>query len=162
LIYKFKSRWASGGVSAQVVGERLEEIRRGRRLTPKAVVDDARPARSPLHPCFEWNDSLAAEKYRLEQARGLIQNVVVVYEAPKGKKLPVRAFVSVTKNNEREYTSISAAVRSPNLRQQLLEEALAEIVLWRQKYSRLQELSAIFGVVDRVMRQMPLKLKASA
>lgn len=43
------------------------------RITPEAVVEDARDPESPLHDEFEWDDSVAAEKYRLEQARRLLR-----------------------------------------------------------------------------------------
>lgn len=59
---------------------RLQEIAQGGRLTAKAVVEDARNEDSPLHAEFEWNDAKAAEKFRLEQARTLIQSFKVYIE----------------------------------------------------------------------------------
>lgn len=52
------------------------EDRRGR-LTPQEVVEAARPDGSALHGCFEWDDSKAAESYRIEQARELIRRVKI-------------------------------------------------------------------------------------
>lgn len=55
------------------------------RLVPADVVEAARDPRSPLHSHFEWDDSTAAEKYRIEQARTLIRSVkveVTVREVP--------------------------------------------------------------------------------
>ena len=46
-------------------------------LAPSAVVEAARNPESPLHAEFEWSDSVAAEKYRLNQARVLIRSVRV-------------------------------------------------------------------------------------
>lgn len=47
------------------------------RLVPSDVVEAARDPNSPLHQHFEWNDSEAAEKYRLDQARTLIRSVKI-------------------------------------------------------------------------------------
>jgi hypothetical protein len=47
-------------------------------LTPEAVVDDARDPGSPLHASFEWDDSEAARKYRLDQARTVIRAFHIV------------------------------------------------------------------------------------
>ena len=47
------------------------------RITAPAVLDAARPASSPIHDCFDWYDSEAAEKWRLEQARELIRRVKI-------------------------------------------------------------------------------------
>lgn len=49
-------------------------------LTPRAVVKDAKNPKSPLHSEFEWDDSAAAERYRLAQARDLIARVHVHVE----------------------------------------------------------------------------------
>jgi len=55
-------------------------VKRSGILTPSAVVDEARPEDSPLHAAFEWDDSIAAEKYRLEQARRLLRQVGLFIE----------------------------------------------------------------------------------
>lgn len=63
--------------ATDTVESRLEKLSRlnGGRLTPQAVVDDARDPASPLHERFEWDDSTAAHQYRLSQARELIRTV---------------------------------------------------------------------------------------
>jgi len=60
------------------VAARLEKIRLNHDgvLTPDDVVKDARRDSSPLHDQFEWDDTVAAGKYRIEQARELIRTVV--------------------------------------------------------------------------------------
>jgi len=59
--------------------QQLAQKRRGR-ITPREVVDDARDDASPLHPLFEWNDGIAADRYREEQARVLIGRVRIEIE----------------------------------------------------------------------------------
>jgi hypothetical protein len=44
-------------------------------ITPEMVVTDARDPRSPLHARFDWDDSTAAEAYRIIQARVLIKTI---------------------------------------------------------------------------------------
>jgi len=53
--------------------KRLED-RRGR-LTAPAVLEEAADPSSPLHLWFDWDDTMAAAKWRLEQARELIRSV---------------------------------------------------------------------------------------
>lgn len=70
-------------VLQQDVEARLRRLQdRHGRITPRSVVDDARNPESPLHGFFEWDDSKAAEAYRLDQARALIRGcpVVVTHE----------------------------------------------------------------------------------
>ena len=45
-------------------------------LKPEDVVEAARPANSPLHTRFTWDDSAAAHQFRLEQARTLIRTTI--------------------------------------------------------------------------------------
>ena len=59
------------------VAAAIKSLERAGKLTAHAVVDAARDAKSPLHGYFEWDDSKAAEQYRLDQARVLIRTVQV-------------------------------------------------------------------------------------
>jgi hypothetical protein len=59
------------------------EAANGGRLTPEAVVKDAKSTDSPLHDCFEWNVKKAAHAHWLEQARALITSVMVVTRTEK-------------------------------------------------------------------------------
>lgn len=64
---------------------RLRELEaaNGGRLTPDAVVKDARAPDSPLHDYFEWNKTKAAYAHWIEQARALITSVMVVTRTEK-------------------------------------------------------------------------------
>lgn len=104
-------------------------------------------AKNPLHPAFEWNDKAAAHAFRIEQAKYLIRSVeVVVEERPEAK--PIRAFVSVVREEDRSYTSVSDALSAPDLRQQVLTTALRELVAWRDRYAELVELATVFAAID--------------
>ena len=48
------------------------------RLTPSLVLSAAKDPQNPLHKHFEWDDSVAARKYRIDQARALIRQVSLV------------------------------------------------------------------------------------
>jgi len=47
------------------------------RITPKQVLETAKDKKSPLHSYFEWDDTEAAYKWRIEQARELIRRVKI-------------------------------------------------------------------------------------
>lgn len=49
----------------------------GGRITPEQIVDAARDESSPLHQYFEWDNRIAAEQYRLMQARTLLRSCQV-------------------------------------------------------------------------------------
>lgn len=63
----------SKGKKVSVVEDALEEIwSQHGTVTQKLVVDWARPPSSPLHKYFEWDDKIAGEKYRENQALQMI------------------------------------------------------------------------------------------
>jgi len=68
--------------------------RNGGILTPEMVVEEARPAASPLHSQLEWDDSVAGEEYRLVQAGRLIRVVRCEVTTTEGDEVTVRRFVS--------------------------------------------------------------------
>lgn len=142
------------GVPASVAGAFLEELRKakGGSLIPQDIVEAARPKASPIHRAFEWNDSEAAEQYRLEQARYLIQAIVVKIVGYEDKK-PVRAFVSLIQNDERSYTSTVHAMSDADLRKQVLDTALAEIESWRDRYRAYREFAIIFTAIKRTKKK---------
>lgn len=141
-------RWKSGArspVSAQVAGEVCAELERDGNLTPPALVDASRPEDAPLHAAFEWDDAIAAERYRETQARYIIRSVEVVTH---GSKEPVRAFVSVTTGRSEPYTTIEHIMARSDSRALLLEQAHRELNVFRRKYGQLSELAEVFEAID--------------
>lgn len=138
-------------VDPQVAGERLEQlrVRSNGYLTPKRIVDDSRPPDSPLHACFEWDDADAAERWREQQAGGILRSIVaVIPERPEGK--PIRAFVSVRVENQPAYTSTALALGDQALREQILARALIELRAIQHKYRELEELVDVFAALDKL------------
>ena len=118
-------------------------------LRPKVVVDHARSPKSELHRYFDWDDSSAAEKYRLEQARGLIR-VVVSMNVDVQKE--VRVFVSLTTDRHEEggYRELSNVIDDDDLRRILLRDALQELRTLQNKYRTLTELASVFKAIDKI------------
>lgn len=147
MIYKFKSG-TQLKVSAQAAGELCAELESQGKLTPHEVVEASRPDDAPLHAAFEWNDEVAAEKYRETQASYIIRSVEVVVE---GTDKPTRAFVSLTvAENEREYREINKVLSIHSERELLLNEAKRELEAFKRKYSVLEELADVFAAIDKV------------
>lgn len=72
----------NGEKKKDAVFSALVSLEQNGRLTPSSVVDAARDPASPLHAQFEWDDGVAAERYREIQARKLIGtfHLVVIEE----------------------------------------------------------------------------------
>lgn len=130
-------------------------------VSPRAVVDFARNSRTALHSWFEWNNSAAAEKYRLHQARLLINVLVTVVP---GTKIATQAYVSLAEDRHEDggYRAIVDVLSDADLRGRLLAMALAELRAFRSKYRRLQELGDLFASIDTTMSRHASRRAGSA
>ena len=104
-------------------------------LSPATVLDDARPADSPLHNRFEWDDSVAGEKYRLGQAGELIRSVRVSFNTPTGVET-VRQFVV---SAPQTYSPIEEVVQDPIGRELLLRQFERDWLTFKGRYAHLRE-----------------------
>ena len=121
-------------------------------LRPLVVVDAARPKRSILHGQFNWDDTSAAEQYRLWQARMLMRVSVSYVLDGAGNKYPCRVFVSLTPDREDDtgYRVTTTVLSDPDQRRQLLDDAKTEMRHFAAKYRHLVELAAVFAAMDEV------------
>jgi len=122
---------------AKVLGEAFERLKSSGPLTADRVLQDAMNARSPLHRYFEWDDQKAATQFRLEQARRLIRSIEVVLEDARGKQVPMRAYFSVKDaEGQRGYQAMEFVFDTPDLADQVIAEAVAQLEGWKAKYQR--------------------------
>ena len=153
------------------VSDELNEIKEKNDglLIPVMVVDYARNKDTFLHEKFTWDDSEAAEKYRIWQARQIISlELVIVRQNPGGEALlvnsleveghvkdkTVRAFVSLPLDRYSEdhqgYRSVGDVMNDKDLREQLLESAKKDMSVFRRKYWMLERLARVFMAMDAV------------
>jgi len=152
--------WRSGSrvnLDAQLAGEALARLQKGKNdlLEPADIVNAARDAKSVLHPHFEWDDTVAAEAYRCDQARELVRSLTVDVSRSNLEAKPVRAFVNVEAGGERGYVSTVTAMSSQELRQQVIAKAWAELEAWRRRHAELTELGRIFSMIDQGIEALP-------
>lgn len=150
-----KYGWSQGshmphGVDANAVAEELNKL--GNKVVPEIIVQKAKSPRSAMHPCFEWDDSVAAHEYRLTQARHLARSLVVSVQRADGEPRYVRAFVSVQhpEDEENTYTPYAVVMSDDWLRQQALARVKAQLQAIRERYSELEELAEVFTAIDRL------------
>lgn len=121
---KFKARTGSPfpKKDAQKVGEELELIKSEGVLNPRSVVKRARNKKSILYNYFEWNNTKAAERFRLQQAMNIVNHVIEII-AIEGNQVEEKAYFSViVKKDERAYVSLTEAITIPSYKKQLFRE----------------------------------------
>ncbi len=108
-------------------------------LTPPIVVEEARSPESPLHSHFEWDDSVAGEKYRQHQAAELIRSVRIISGRDEDGPKEIREWVSVERPTGRRYEPVSEVVADDFSLQLVLQEMQRDIAALRRKYGHLEE-----------------------
>lgn len=163
---------------AETVGAELEKIQEEYgELTPTIVVDSARPDNSPMHKLFTWDDAVAGELHRQNEARFILRNLRIEYtrkdEQDEPKILKVRAFLNVETNDDdaeddtpveprRVYMSTSAAFQNPQHRRYVLDRAKSELEMWRNRYAALREFDGVISEIDAVLKKLTTEVKAAA
>ena len=114
---------------------------------------EARDPTNPLHKHFEWEDGVAAEAYRVQQARALIR-IVLVADDTKPEAPPTRAFFAI--NDEKEgysYRPVAQVVSSVEMRLSLLKSARRDLRAFRERYRSIKELcdplEELFDLLDQ-------------
>lgn len=149
--------WSKGSrhkVKAPAAFAELERIREieGDTITPQAIVDASRPEDAVLHPEFEWDDTAAANEWRKEQARSIVQAIEVV-ESDGSLEHRSPAMVSVVVEGARGYQPTSVAFEDADSAEFVIGEALAALANWKRRYDALRQhpkLAAIWRAVESI------------
>lgn len=144
---KFTATWKLPGLykaDAQTVASEIIEI--GESATPAQILEKARDESSELHLLFEWDDSVAAEKYRLYQAKQIVCNLVIK-ETVSASKPPIRFFCSPV--NGSGYRKTYSVFRNQDQYQTMLNKLTKEAKAWSQRAKRFSELEEIVTAVER-------------
>lgn len=122
-------------------------------LTPERVVDAARSPKSALHNHFEWDDSIAAQRYRIEQAREILR--ITVEYLPQAPDKPTRVFMSLSSDRTAGgYRTTVDVMNDCDMRAQLLKDALDELKCIQKKYADIKELSGVFSAINKARKKV--------
>lgn len=117
-------------------------------VTPEKVLEKAKDEKSELHKCFEWNDGIAANKYRLLQAEKIIRMLVTVPE--REDETPKR--VLQISSETRVYQPMTFFMRNEDEASALLKRAKEELMAFQNRYESLRgELEEVFDAIEKII-----------
>ena len=124
-------------------------------LTADSLLKKASKKSSSLYEFFDWDNSSAGDKWRLQQARTLINEIKIIVEdkeiyAFENVNISIANKEDSVKNkfSSREYKPIVEIMDNADFKQQLIQRALAEAKYWKERHSELVELNSIFCSID--------------
>lgn len=139
--------------------EALKEIYRakGGELPPRVVIEAARPEDSPLHGAFCWDDTEAAERYRIIQAQELIRSFrVEIICNEKPISVPVFVNLSTDRNGRSEdnpYRMTEDVMKFPDMAEIVVRDALDQMESMRNRYGHLKEFADVWAPIDAHIRK---------
>lgn len=147
-------------IDPEIIRAEIAKLEDGHgRVTPRIVLEAAKSAANPLHDYFEWNDSEAAQAWRIEQARGLIRSVKLVVTTERvafstvhyvrDPRVPVE---------EQGYVGIPNAQSDADLAQQIIRQEFARA---DAALSRAEDVAKALGV-EKVLGNARKRLAGSA
>lgn len=141
------------GVAAETVVHEFEVLRKkdGGKLLPESIVERAKSARSPLHPFFCWDDTEAAQQFRLQQARTLIREIERL-PADDPLASPQAAYVNVRIDKEQYYKPPSEVVDNQAEYASACRLLMNHIAGAQQTLAHLRELAGKLGDEERTNR----------
>lgn len=140
-------------VRMRAIFPELETIRNGGNLTAESVLEWAEAHRnSKLHGLFTWDDTEAARRWRLEEARSIVMSVECVYPNVKGKS---RVYVSLStdRTKGRGFSIMQEVMDDASRREVLLTDAMNELESVRKRFRFLKELAAVWSSIRKATKR---------
>lgn len=121
-------------------------------LVPEEVHQWAKENKdSHLHAQLDWDNDTAGHQWRLEQIRRIIRVCVEMIPNPNAGQTHIIKYVSLNRDRTREgggYRTMVSVMASAELTAELEEQAVRDMNLFANKYSRLQSLKAVFAAMQ--------------
>lgn len=115
--------------------------------TAKTVVNKARATSSPIHKMFEWDNRVAGEEYRLEQARLYLRCIRVKIIGDKSEARTVYVHVS-EEANQNLYVRAEVVAENERYRAFAMKECMGLLTGLRKRFAFLSELKSIWNAID--------------
>lgn len=160
---KLTEKWRKGSrhsVPASVAADELRRIADNfGGIQPSAVVDEARAEDAPLHPEFEWRDNVAAEAWRRDQARALINDIVVVHQE-SASAYPVFMHVPAIEDSPPAYHKRDTVLTNADMRKASIAEALGQLESIMRRYDTLNALAGVRREIVKARQKLTTSKRA--
>jgi len=136
--------------SKEVIAQALQALsdQNGGRLSAEIVVEAASFPDSPIHGLFTWNDEIAGQRWRLEQARELIRSVrVTVTTEEKSVTSVFYVRDPAAESSEQGYVSLPTLRRDPEGARAAI---VAEFSRAASALSRARSVADALGMAEQV------------
>ena len=158
MVYEYSWNGPNRSVEAWKVAEHLQKLEQENGgVTREAFLESARDENSEMHKLFEWDDTVAAEKYRLEQANKIIHSIqVTVVEEEEKPPVKLNLFTMPGYTEKKvgdtgRYINVMTATAKPDTRALILEDARKNAKWFMNKYQSITELAEVISAIENFL-----------
>lgn len=137
-------KWRVPGLykaDVNLVAAEIEAI--GESASAEQILEKARDINTELHKCFCWDDTEAAEKWRIHTARMVSGNIIIDRVNVTPDEPQIRYFHKTEGNG---YKAMPVIIKRQNEYDAMLQRAYAELAAFKKKYSCLSELDELLAL----------------
>ena len=146
---------ASFSADAQLVGEELEKLEFAGELTADEVLKFARMnPESEVHKCFEWDDTIAGEKYRRYQASQIVSSISVKIKEEPVETQKVYVSIKTSLDDKRTFKNVKEVMKNDDEYQQLVDRAKKDLEHYREKYETLLNKEDLKNIIFELYREI--------
>lgn len=148
MVFKPKSyKWRDGtpyATDPELVGGVVEQIEaRDGAVTRESFLEASRAEDSPTHSMFEWDDAIAAEKFRLNEASKIIGALQIVYDDADGTERSVSGFINVKNEKRAVFKNVVDALSDQESRELIIARLRREVESLIERNRNIEELADI-------------------
>jgi hypothetical protein len=155
-------RWKNGiptpKVSADVFGQEFEKIRDSKPnklALARDVVEAAAAPGSPIHELFKWDNAVAGDLYRRQQARHYMSGLEIVpVKIESNSPVSNRAYHIVDTAEGRGYVARAQIVSNPDYRMQIVRTARRELENFMKKFEHISLMASYIPGLRIILDQM--------
>lgn len=152
---KYSWKYTGSLGDAQKIGEELESIELSGEVTNEKVLQYAKDNKdSELYKCFEWDDKIAGEKYRLLKASQIISSISFIVEEEPVKKQKIYYSIKSEKEEARKFKNIKDILEDDEDYKALLDKARKEFETCKDNYDSLIKREDLKNIIFDIYREI--------
>jgi len=121
------------------------------KITAETVLKAASSKKSCLHDMFEWDDSRAAQQYRLQQARILINNIDIVFIS-ENEEQTVPAYEIIRNEQGQEYKNVETFTTDEV--EQVKQNTIAALSGLKRKLAIYKQFNSVVGHLNKALEEL--------
>lgn len=114
-------------------------------VSPEMLLKASRAKSSLLHNYFEWDDNAGAKKFRLYQARQLLNSITIEIDSTRTREFQ-NIIVETKQAKTRKYYQLDQILSNEDLKKKVLSQIVKQIRMMVVRYTTYKELYALVNI----------------